>query len=219
MNRRSYRFWLSMGWIRAKPLAALAVALAALLLPMGCASTPPAQPDNLCAVFRDKPDWHKDALRAQRNWGVPIPTLMAFVHRESSFVSNARPPRGKVLWVLPGRRPSSAYGYAQATDETWADYKKERGGWFKDRDDFRDAMDFIGWYNHRSHKRLKISKTDAYRLYLAYHEGLGGYARGSFVGKPEVRRYAQIVSDRAARYSAQYAACKAEFDKPWWRPF
>ena len=206
--------------IRPRLLALLAVTISVgSLMVAGCASTPPpGNPDNLCQVFREHPSWHKHAVRSERKWGIPVPVLMAFVHRESSFVANARPPRGKFLWVLPGRRPSSAYGYAQATNETWRDYKADRGGWFKDRDDFRDAMDFIGWYNHRAHKRLKIAKHDAYRLYLAYHEGLGGYARGSFVSKPNVRGYAERVADRSARYSAQYSSCKAEFARGWW-PF
>ena len=42
-----------------------------------------------------------------------------------------------------------------------------------DRDDFNDAIDFIGWYNDQSSRRSKISKSDAYNLYLAYHEGQG----------------------------------------------
>ncbi len=210
----SYRASLTARWLLP---GLLVLSLLILLLP-GCASAPPSDPNNLCEILREKDDWYGDAKRAQKRWGTPIPILLAFVHRESSFVANAKPPRGRILWVIPGRRPSSAFGYAQATDETWQDYKKDRGGWFKDRDDFRDAMDFIGWYNDRSAKRLKISKADAYRLYLAYHEGHGGYSRGSYQNKANVRRYAEIVADRAARYSSQFAVCKDEFERGWW-PF
>ena len=39
------------------------------------------------------------------------------------------------------------------------------------------------WYNDQSHRRNHIFKTDAHHLYLAYHEGHGGYARGSYRGK------------------------------------
>ena len=43
-----------------------------------------------------------------------------------------------------------------------------------------DALDFIGWYNDTSHRRLGLSKGDAYSLYLAYYSGHGGYARGTW---------------------------------------
>ena len=79
---------------------------------------------------------------------------------------------------MPWRRSSSAYGYAQATNEAWKDYKKDTGRRFVQRDDFADAIDFIGWYNDRSHKRLKLRKNDAYRLYLAYYNGHTGYSQG-----------------------------------------
>ena len=53
-----------------------------------------------------------------------------------------------------------------------------------------DALDFIGWYNHRTRRQLGIPLTDAQRLYLAYHEGQGGYRRGTWRDKPKVQRAA-----------------------------
>ena len=97
-------------------------------------------------------------METEREWGLPIPVGMAFVHRESSYVADAKPPRGRLLWVIPWRRPSSAYGYAQATDEAWSDYRKATSRWMVDRDDFSDALDFIGWYNDRSARTLRLSK-------------------------------------------------------------
>ena len=43
---------------------------------------------------------------------------------------------------------SSAYGYAQALEGTWDDYRKDTGRRGADRDDFADSSDFIGWYMH-----------------------------------------------------------------------
>ena len=102
------------------------------------------------------------------------------MYKESSYVSNARPPRGRLLWVIPWKRSSTAYGFAQATDDAWSDYLRDTGNRFADRDDFADAVDFVGWYLNRSHRHLNIAADDARRLYLSYYAGLGGYRRGTW---------------------------------------
>lgn len=58
------------------------------------------------------------------------------------------------------------------------EYKKENGRWFKSRKDMDDSLDFLGWYTDRIHRELGISKWDPKHLYLAYHEGSGGYRTG-----------------------------------------
>ncbi len=196
-------------------LRSLVLALLAfvIVLHSGCATTPPRQQDNLCSVFAERPKWFKAAAKSERRWGVPIAVQMAFVQRESSFKSHARPPRGKLLGVVPWKRPSSAYGYAQATNGTWDRYQKATRSPFADRNKFADAVDFIGWYNSTSNKELQIAKDDAERLYLAYHEGFGGYARGTFRRKPQVQRFANLVAQRAARYEVQLASCRKKFER------
>jgi hypothetical protein len=194
----------------------LAVALVAGLLG-ACSSAPPQAPDNVCAVFEEKPRWYRHAIGAEREWGIPVHVSMAFVHRESSYVADARPPRGRILWVIPWRRPSSAYGYAQATRGAWEDYIRDTGRRFAGRDSFADAMDFIGWYNHRSARQLGIPKDDPYRLYLAYHEGPTGYQRGTWRGKPNVQGYASKVQQRAQRYQAQLDRCRDDLGRGFWR--
>lgn len=196
-----------------------ALGAAAAVLVSACASNPPRQPDDLCAVFEERPGWYHDARAAEKQWGIPVHVSMAFVHRESSYVSNARPPRGRLLWVIPWTRPSSAYGYAQATDEAWTDYRRDTLSLLADRDDFEDAMDFIGWYNNRSARQLGIAKDDAYHLYLAYHEGPTGYRRGSWRSKPTVRGYASKVSDKASRYRNQLSRCEDDLGGGFWRRF
>ncbi len=37
----------------------------------GCATTPPAQQNNVCDIFREKPRWYKDALAMEKEWGNP----------------------------------------------------------------------------------------------------------------------------------------------------
>jgi len=43
-----------------------------------------------------------------------------------------------------------------------------------DRDDFGDAINFIGWDGNYSQKKIGVSKWHAYNQYLACHEGHGG---------------------------------------------
>lgn len=174
----------------------------------GCATAPPANVDNLCSIFREKGDWYRDAAQARENWGSPIPVMMAIMYQESRFQARARPPRGRILWVIPGPRPSNAYGYSQALESTWAEYNDSAGRWRASRSDFGDSIDFIGWYNDRSRHRSGIAPGDAYRLYLAYHEGHGGYNRGSYRDKGWLRSVAGRVSERAVRYRSQLASCE-----------
>ena len=182
------------------------------LLLFGCATTPPPKHvDNICEIFRENKKWYKSARKSYKKWGIPIYVQMALLHQESSFKAKARPPRTRCLWVFPGPRPSSAYGYAQAKDETWKEYRKSTGNRGADRDDFDDAVDFVGWYSNLSHKRSGISKKDPYRLYLAYHEGHGGYNRKSYNKKAWLLRVARKVQRRSDRYKSQLASCEGEF--------
>lgn len=187
--------------------AAPAAFLPALLALAGCASAPPEDVDNLCAIFEEKPRWYRDARAAERDWDIPVPVLMAFLHQESRFESRARPPRKKILGFIPGPRPSDAYGYSQALRGTWRDYQRAAGRYGADRDDFGDAVHFVGWYNAESRRRNGIGSDDAYRLYLAYHEGQGGYARGTWRGKSWLQQVARKVARRAQRYDRQLRGC------------
>jgi len=194
--------------IRAMLLAGLIVATA------GCAVRGPAPPpnqDNLCQIFREEPRWYDYALDSEREWGTPIATQMAFIQQESSFRSRVRPPRDRLLGIIPWRRPSSAYGYAQAQDPVWGEYRDEAGSFLARRTHMKHATDFIGWYNARTQRMTGVSLDNPEHLYYAYHEGQGGYNRGTWRNKPGVQRAARQVAERAARYQSQLASCEAEF--------
>lgn len=191
---------------------------AALLL-AGCASSPPNHVDNICHIFDEKDGWYEDAKRSQKRWGSPIPVMMAILHQESRFRAKAKPPRTKILGFIPGPRKSSAYGYAQVKDETWKEYKQDGGSWGADRDDFEDAIDFVGWYNRKTHQRNKVALNDTYHLYLAYHEGRGGFARRTFKSKPWLMKVAKKVSARARTYQRQLKGCEERLNSSWWWPF
>lgn len=198
----------------------LACWIAPLLLALACATRPPDDPGNLCSIFAEKRGWYRAATDTRERWGVPEAVQLAIIHRESSFRADARPPRRRFLWVLPGRRPSSAYGYGQVLDGTWDLYQRDTGRGGADRHDFGDVSDFIGWYAHRIRAQSGIQPTDAYHLYLAYHEGPLGYVRGTHLGKPWLLAVADQVAARAARYARQHARCRDRLDRgPWFWPF
>ena len=195
------------------PLGAFVAALVALA--SGCASSPPREQHDLCAIFDQYPEWYDAAKASQQKWGTPPHILMAFVKQESAFRHDAKPPREWFLFIPLGRK-SSAEGYAQAKDEAWDEYEDEVGGIFKSRSDMEDALDFIGWYNDKSARRLGISKWDPKRMYLAYHEGRTGYARGSYRKKPTVVRTANRVDWQAREFGAQLRQCEERFKCRHW---
>ena len=119
--------------------------LVAVAVVSGCATSPPSRVDDICHIFREKDDWYDASADASEKWGSPIGTLMAIIHQESRFRATAKPPRRKILWIIPGPRPSSSYGYTQALVETWETYERDAGNYGADRDDFADAVDFVGW--------------------------------------------------------------------------
>ena len=196
------------------------VLFTALTLAVDCSVPPPRTPDDLCQIFGERHSWYRSARASFLRWGVPVSLQLAVIHQESSFRSDARPPRRKLLWILPGPRVSSAVGYGQALEPTWREYQRATGNHGADRDDFGDVTDFIGWYGHHAASRAQVPKNDPYRFYLAYHEGPGGYRRGTWKGKPWLQRVARKVSARARRYHAQYLGCHEELASyRWWWPF
>ena len=182
-----------------------------LLLNPGCATYQPARTDDVCTIFRGDPDWYEAARDANERWGTPIWVMMAIIDQESRFVSDAQPGRKWFLFI-PLPRHSSAYGYAQAQDQTWETYMKETGNDGHDRDDFADAIDFVGWYTNTTQRTLGISKWDAYNQYLVYHEGYDGYRSGSWKSQGWLKQVASKVRHKAATYNAQLKKCKPELE-------
>jgi hypothetical protein len=205
----------SMPPVLESPMLCRATLLLSIYLLGACSTRPPAQPEDLCQIFAEKSAWHQAAQGMTQRWGTPSFVTMAMMYQESSFREDARPPMRYFLGVIPYGRPSTAYGYAQVKDETWADYQRETGNSWASRDDFADALDFMGWYTSKSQKVNGISKWDAYNQYLNYHEGWGGFSRGSHLQKAWLLPVAAKVDARAKRYAMQYRSCKAQLDSGW----
>lgn len=174
----------------------------------GSSLNPPRNITNACSLSMERPSWIKAARKTEQQWGVPAHVLLATMWRESRFVPDARTPRKYALGFIPTGRVSSAYGYAQAIDGTWSWYRSSTGKRFAQRDDFDDAADFIGWYMNQSRDKNGIPLTDAYRQYLAYHEGHTGYKRGSYRSKRFLLRAASEVQNMSETYKRQLAMCR-----------
>lgn len=160
---------------------------------------------NACLMLKDNKDWLYSTLNTSKKWGVPISVQLAIINQESSFIHNARPIKKKGLFFTSYR--SSALGYAQALDGTWSDYIKATGNKKADRTSFKDASDFIGWYLDNANRQLKIPKTDAKNMYLAYHDGIGGYRRGTYKRKAWLIEVSDKVQRQANIYQRQILNC------------
>jgi hypothetical protein len=183
----------------------------AFLLALAACAAPPKQINDICAVF-DHGDgwfdnWQSAAERAERKYGVPVPVLMATVRMESGFKSSARPARKYYLGFIPGKRASSAYGYSQALDGTWAQYVTSTGNWGARRNNFADAVDFVGWYHSRTAEKYGVVRNDAYQLYLAYYYGWTGFGRGDWKSDARMQGYAAKTQRMAETYAAQMQRC------------
>ncbi|NRB33638.1 MAG: transglycosylase SLT domain-containing protein [Rhodobacteraceae bacterium] len=183
------------------------MALAMLAACGGGYNTSPRNLDNACSILKQRPSYLRAFQNTQRKWGVPVHVQMATIYQESKFDGNARTPYQWKLGVIPMGRQSSAYGYAQALDGTWDDYKKGPGRRGAKRTNIRDATDFMGWYMNETQRRNGIPLYDARNQYLAYHEGHTGYARGSHNRKAWLVRVADSVQRRANTYQAQLQTC------------
>lgn len=183
-----------------------------LLALAGCGSTPPSTINNVCSVFAERSGvfrgWHHHAERAERRYGIPVPVLMATLRVESGFDGDARPPRRKLLGVVPWKRKSTAYGYSQALNGTWDEYRRETGRSMARRSDFSDAVDFVGWYHAKTVRKHGISPTDTFTLYLNYRYGWSGFASGRWRGNPEATRSASRTQRFAQQYAEQLRGCR-----------
>ena len=177
----------------------------------GCAASQPQRADNICTILDDNPRWYDYARESEERWGTPMATQFAFVRQESSFRHDARPPRTRLLGFIPWRRPSTAYGYAQAQNPVWGEYLEAEGSFFARRTHMKHALDFIGWYNNNTHQRLGISKQNPRHLYLAYHEGHTGYRRRNWENNSTLLRAATRVERTAQNYAAQLQECEERF--------
>lgn len=182
-----------------------------IFLILSSCSSIPSNTKNSCDIFSEKYLWYKHAKKAEKKWGAPIYIQLAFIKKESDFDWLAKPKRTKLFKIIPYKRKSSSFGYSQAIKGTWNLYKKETNNRLATRTRFKDSVDFIGWYIDKTKKLLKISKTDAYRQYIAYHEGWGNYK--NYKKNKKVILFAKEVKEQSNLYRKQLNKCQKKLDR------
>ena len=174
-------------------------------------SSIPKNTSNSCSIFNERYLWYKHAKKTEQKWGTPIYIQLAIIKMESDFDWLAKPKRQKIFKVIPYKRPSSSFGYSQAVKGTWEQYKKETGNKLATRARFKDSVDFIGWYTNKTETILKISKKDAFRQYLAYHEGWGNFKY--YKKNKKVIGLAKKVEKQSNIYKKQLLRCSDNLNK------
>ena len=175
-----------------------------VILISGCSSVP-KNTSNSCSIFDERYLWYKYTKKSEKKWGTPVYLQLAIIKMESDFDWLAKPPRHKLFKVIPYKRPSSSFGYSQAVNGTWEQYKKETGNKFAVRTRFKDSVDFIGWYTNKTEKILKISKKNAFEQYVAYHEGWVGFK--NYKDNKKIISLAKRVEKQSDIYKKQLSKC------------
>ena len=180
---------------------------------VACTTNQQINTANSCIIFEQKKNWYKSTINSFDKWGTPIELQLAIINQESSFTQFAKPERKKIFGIIPGSRPSTAFGFAQVTNPTWDWYKTKTGNKNASRANFKDITDFIGWYVVQSEKIVGISKNDFYNQYLAYHEGQGGWKKGTHQNKKWLIEVAKNVERNANMYNNQLKDCENKLNK------
>jgi hypothetical protein len=168
-------------------------------------SSIPSNTSSSCTIFDERYFWYKHVKSTEEKWGTPAHIQLAIIKMESDFDRLAKPPRQKLFKIIPYKRPSSSFGYSQAIKGTWQQYKNETGNKYATRARFKDSVDFIGWYTNKTESILKIPKTDAFKQYVAYHEGWGNYK--NYKKNKKIIRLARRVEKQANLYKKQLIEC------------
>ena len=180
---------------------------------VACTTTNNINTANSCIIFDKKNNWYNSTKKSQDKWGVSISLQLSIINQESSFKQFAKPKRKKLFGFIPGKRLSTAFGYAQVTNPTWDWYKSNSGNLNASRANFGDITDFIGWYTNKSKDMLGISMNDYYNQYLAYHEAQRGWENKSFNSKKWLIIAAKKVERNANMYNKQLVECENELNK------
>lgn len=194
-------------------MSSLIRAILLITLISGCSVSQRGNPkapnalDDACSILDQRRNFLPAFKSTQNKYGVPVAVLMAMIWQESKFKATARTPNQYKLGVIPVGRQSSAFGYSQALDGTWNEYKRLAGKPRARRDNIRDAAEFMGWYMQQSNAELGIAMNDTRNQYLAYHDGRTGFRKETYRKKPWLMKIANDLSDRAVMYHIQLQRC------------
>ncbi|MEY8767918.1 transglycosylase SLT domain-containing protein [Francisella philomiragia] len=154
-----------------------------------------------CEILDQNPSWKSSLKTAQDKYNLPPAFAMGLIYQESRFDAEAK------------SNYSTAYGYAQAINNTWKHFQDEVKPNAK-RNNFDDSVQFIGWYMSQLAKSLKLKMSDSEDLYMAYMLGATGFKRykdGTFKNKAKIeedKNIANKVKAYTALYKSQLKDCK-----------
>ena len=168
-------------------------------------SSIPSNTSNSCSIFGERYLWYKHAKKSEEKWGTPIYLQLAIIKMESDFDWLAKPPRQKLFKVIPYKRPSSSFGYSQAVNGTWEQYKKETGNKLAVELDLKIVLILLVGTRINQNTILKISKNDAFKQYVAYHEGWGGFK--NYKNNKKIINLAKKVEKQSNIYKKQLSKC------------
>lgn len=151
--------------------------------------------NNACDLFRERIGWRTITSEASEKWNVPVSVILSVMHQESRFKSTA------------AAKTSTAFGYSQALDGTWEEYRAATKTTVADRTTLTDSADFIGWYMTRTTEKIGVPLDDVSAQYLSYHEGHGGYQSKRWKKQPKLIKIARNVAKRAEMYERQLYEC------------
>ena len=151
--------------------------------------------NNACDLFREKIGWRTITSEASEKWSVPVSVILSVMHQESRFKSTA------------AAKTSTGFGYSQALDGTWEDYRAATNATRADRTTLSDSADFIGWYMTQTTEKIGVPLDDVAAQYLSYHEGHGGYQSKRWKKQPKLIKVARDVAERAEMYERQLQEC------------
>lgn len=191
-----------------KKIKTLIIALSILL--SGCTSlffenNSTSHPNNACHILKENSDWLESTKKTYQKWGIPASIQLSFVKTESSFIFNARPIKREGFFFDDYH--SSAFGFSQALVGTWSEYKDATNNPNAKRTSFSDSVDFMGWYLNNVSQQSSIEKHDIYNLYLAYHEGITGWKRKSYLKKRWLVSKAKKIKENTLIFSQQIRNC------------
>ena len=176
------------------------------LIISGCMGIPKNQ-ENACSIIKQKKSWRTALKKTERRWGISPGMQLAFIKTESNFKPTARTQRKYFLGLIPSGRISSAYGYSQALDGTWKEYKESTGNRYHRRSNFAHSTNFIGWDADKTKRLLGISKNNAYLQYLAYHQGQAGFKTGAYKNKKGLLEVANKTAFNKKKFDRQLKKC------------
>ena len=145
----------------------------------------------------------------------PVHIILAIVKKESGFKRYAKPPRKKLFKLPIGKRKSSSLGYSQSIKKSWETFKSETNSPLALRTRFKDSVMFIGWYMKKTEKINKVPLNDAYRQYLNYYLGWGGYANKGYKTDKKAVIYAKSVQKQSKIYKNQLLECEKRLRKKY----